>query len=276
MARDVHPAGPSFFDPIARFRQRLAAGETLFGVSLAFTDPQVSEALADSVDFLWYDLEHAAMSPEALRAHLLAARSRGTPSIVRVAGSGAWLLKPVLDAGANGVVVPQVRSAAEVRQVVADCRYPPQGQRGFGPLVPTLYGRHGDADYPERANRELFVAVMIENVEALAEVAEIVAVPGLDSVVIGPWDLSGSLGILGQVNHTRVVSAIEVIVAAARRAGVWVGAGMGADPDFARTMAGRGVQWLQVGGDSGYLIRAADQIAAAIRGHVSCPSGARP
>lgn len=266
MAPDAQPAAsPSFFDPIARFRQRLAAGETLIGVSIALTDPQVSEAMADSLDFLWYDQEHTAMSPEALRAHLLAARSRGVPAIVRVPGSGAWFLKPVLDAGAHGIVVPQVRSAAEVRQVVADCRYPPQGQRGFGPQVPTLYGRQGASDYPERANRQVFVAVMIETAEALAQIAEITAVPGLDSVVIGPWDMSGSLGVLGQVESPRVVSAMEAIVAAARRAGVWVGAGMGVDPDFARRMAGRGVQWLQVGGDCSYLVRGVDEIAAALR-----------
>ncbi|MEW6753846.1 MAG: aldolase/citrate lyase family protein [Candidatus Latescibacterota bacterium] len=259
------PPPTSFFEPVARFRERLAAGETLVGVSMALADPQASEALADSVDFLWYDQEHAALGPEVLRAHLLAARSRRTPGFVRVPGSGACFLKPVLDAGASGVVVPQVRSAAEVRQVVLDCRYPPQGQRGFGPLVPTLYGRQGGPDYVERANREVFVAVMIETAEALAEIAHITAVPGLDSVVIGPWDLSGSLGVLGQVESPPVVSAMAVIVAAAQRAGVWVGAGMGADPDYALTLAGRGVQWLQVGGDCGYLVRSAEQIVHAVR-----------
>jgi 2-keto-3-deoxy-L-rhamnonate aldolase RhmA len=253
------------FEPVARFRERLKQGEVLIGTGIVLADPQASEALSGSVDFLWFDLEHAAMGPEALRGHLLVARSRGIPGFVRVPGGGAAFLKPVLDAGAHGVIVPQVRSVAEVEQTVADCRYPPAGQRGFGPLIPTDYGRSGGPEYVERANRQLFVAVMIETAEALEEIGEIVAVSGLDSVVIGPWDLSGALGVLGEVEHPRVVAAMEEIVARAREKGVHVGAGMGVDPEHACTLARRGVQWLQVGGDCGHLVRGAEAVAAAVR-----------
>ena len=99
--------------------------------------------------------------------------------------SGTPFIKPVLDAGASGIVVPQVRSVEEVQQVVADCRYPPLGQRGFGPLIPTNYGRDGgDVEYAERANAGIYVSVMIETAEALDALDQIVAVPGLDGVVI--------------------------------------------------------------------------------------------
>lgn len=252
------------FAAIERFRQRLREGQVLIGAGVGLADAQASEALADSVDFLWIDLEHSAMGPEALRGHLLAARSRGTPAVVRVAGGGAAVLKPVLDAGAGGVIVPQVRSAGEVEQVVADCRYPPEGRRGFGPLIPTNYGRADTREYVERANRLLLVAVMIETEEAVAAIEAIAAVRGLDAVVLGPWDLSGSLGLLGQVDHPRVVAAMERVIAAARRAGLFVGSGMGADPAFACAQARRGVQWLQVGGDCAYLVRSADQLTRAI------------
>jgi 2-dehydro-3-deoxyglucarate aldolase/4-hydroxy-2-oxoheptanedioate aldolase len=250
---------------ITHFRQRLAAGETLLGASISFTDPRVSDALADSVDFLWIDLEHSFMSPEALSGHLLAARGRNKPGLVRVTGSSTPFIKPVLDMGADGIIVPQVRSAAEVRQIVSDCRYPPQGTRGFGPRVPSNYGREDSASYIDRANRELFVAVQIENAEALAALDDILAIPGLDSLVIGPWDLSGSLGMLGEVEHPTVVAAIETIIAQSRAAGLAVGAGMGTDATYAARMARRGVQWLQVGGDSGYLVHAIDGITAGIR-----------
>jgi len=253
------------FAPVERFRKRLEQGEVLIGTGIALADPQASEALSGSIDFLWIDLEHAAMSPEALRGHLLVARSRGIPGFVRVPGGGAALLKPVLDAGAHGVIVPQVRAAAEVEQIVADCRYPPLGRRGFGPLIPTDYGRSGGPQYVAQANRQLFVAVMIETAQALEEIGQIVAVSGLDSVVIGPWDLSGSLGALGEVEHPRVVAAMEDIVARAREAGVYVGAGLGVDPEYACVLAGRGVQWLQVGGDCGHLVRSAEAVATAIR-----------
>lgn len=155
------------FEAVVTFRKRLEKGQILIGSAIYLTDPQASEALADSVDFLWIDLEHGAMSEEALRGHLLAARGKNKPAFVRVAGSSTPFIKPVLDAGANGIVVPQVRGAEEVRQVVADCRYPPVGRRGFGPLVPSNYGRDAGAEYIARANAHIFVAVMIETTEAL-------------------------------------------------------------------------------------------------------------
>lgn len=129
---------------------------------------------------------------------------------------------------------------------------------GSGPRVPT-------PELVAAANRDVFVAVMIETAEALVAIDEIVRVPGLDSVVIGPWDLSGSLGMFGDVEHLRVVEAIGWVIAAARKAGIFVGSGMGVSADYALTMAARGCQWLQVGGDHEYLVWAADQLMAAIR-----------
>jgi len=252
-------------EAIVTFRQKLAAGHVCIGVGITFTDPLVTDALGNSADFFWIDLEHSAMSPEAVSGHLLSARARNVPAIVRVAGSDTILIKPVLDAGADGIVIPQVRSAEEVRQVVSDCRYPPLGRRGYGPRVPSNYGRDAGSDYVERTNQNLFVVVQIENAEAMEALDDILAVPGLDSIVIGPWDLSGALGVLGDVEHPKVVSAIETIIVKTRAAGLFVGSGMGPDPDYAYLMAKRGIQWLQVGGDFGYLINSMDQISRSVR-----------
>ena len=243
----------------------MRAGEVCIGASISLTDPHVTAALADSVDFIWIDLEHSLMSPEAMSGHLLAARSKNAPAVVRVTGSSTPFIKPVLDAGADGIIVPQIRSAAEVHRIVRDCRYPPLGQRGYGPRVPSNYGREEGAKFIERANREVFVAVQIETAEALAELDVILAVPGLDSLVLGPWDLSGALGMLGDVEHPTVVAAIETVIAKTRAAGLFVGSGMGTDAAYAAKMAKRGVQWLQVGGDCGYMIMAMDQITGSIR-----------
>ena len=254
------------FDALVSFRRRLAAGETLIGSGVTLADPLVSEALSDSVDYLWIDLEHMALSPESLRAHLLAARSKSTPALVRVAGGGSAAVKPVLDAGAHGIVVPQVRSVDEVRQLVSDCRYPPVGTRGMGAHIPTNYGRSGGPPYVERANANILACVMIETAEALEAIDGIVAVPGLDVLIIGPWDLSGALGVLGDVEHPRVVAAMEKVVAKARGAGLFVGSGMPVDPEFACAQARRGVQMLQIGGDCAYLVSCAEQISSTVRG----------
>ena len=254
--------------PIEAFRSALAQDKPRIGCSVGFSDPLVSDALSSAMDFLWIDLEHSPMSPEALSGHLPAARAGGIPAIVRVPGVGTPFIKPVLDAGADGVVVPQVRTVEEVRSVVADCRYPPVGSRGFGPRVPSRYGRIPAASVVETANRTLFVAVQIETREAYEALDEIVKVPGLDSVVIGPWDLSGAIGTLGEVESPVIIEAIKRIVAAARRSGLSVGAGMGVLPAYAAALRRLGVQWLQVGGDSGYLAWAADRIAAEVRAAV--------
>ena len=253
------------FEAVAKFRAKLDAGQVCLGAGITFDDPLVTDALGDSVDFFWIDTEHCLMNPRTLIGHLLAARARGVPGIVRVPGSSAAIIKPVLDSGAEAIIVPQVRSAEEVRRVVSECRYPPLGRRGYGPRVPSNYGRDGGSDYIARANRELFVSVQIENTEALGALDEIVSIAGLDSVALGPWDLAGSLGHSNEPQHPEVVAAIETIIRKTRAAGLYVGSGMGLDPDYARVMVGRGVQWLQVGGDCDFLVNQMDQIASQVR-----------
>ena len=247
-------------EAIVKFRQALDEGKLQIGAGITLTDPLVTEALADSIDFAWYDLEHARMSPEALSAHLLAARYKGLPALVRVTDGITSNIKPALDAGVEGIIAPQVRTLAEVQAVVNDCRYPPLGQRGFGPRVPSNYGREAGDIHAEKANQRIFVCVMIETIEALEILDQIVAVPSLDSVVIGPSDLSWAMGLKGNYNHPEVVKAMETIIAKARKAGKYVGCGMGLDLEFARKMAERGAQWLQVGGDFNYLYDSADRV----------------
>ena len=252
-------------DATIEFRKRLARGEVLLGPGVYLTDPLVSEALAESADFLWYDLEHQQMSINALRSHLMVARQTNTPGIVRVPGPGAAILKPVLDAGAHGIVVPQVRSAGEVRQIVRDCRYPPKGERGYWPLIGTNYGRVAVNDYLKGADERCFVAVMIETVEAVQAIDDIVAIDGLDSVVIGFMDLSGSMGILGQIHDPKVTTAAEKVIASARAAGKPVGSGQGVNIDAICDLAERGVQWMQVGADCIYLANFVDQFTSQVR-----------
>ena len=254
----------SIFEPIRNFRRQLDAGQCLVGAAVTFSDPLVTEALAPSVDFLWIDLEHTPLGPEALSGHLLAGRAAAAPCLVRVAAGTTACIKPVIDSGATAIIVPQIETAEEAGSVVRNCRYPPVGSRGYGPRVPSGFGRSGGADYLDEANRLLFVAVQIENAAALADIDRIVAIPGLDSVVVGPYDLSASLGLFGQLQHPDLLRAIKTIVARGRAAGKYIGAGMGPDPAYAALLAELGVQWLQVGGDDSYLVQTADKIRQSV------------
>src|SRR5204863_3783390 len=131
------------------------------------------------------------------------------------------------DIGAEGIILPQVRSAAEVRRAVAACRYPPLGRRGFGPRRMSSYGRQGGVESMRTADALLLVSVQIETQEALAEIGEIVTIPGLDGVVVGPYDLSCSMGKPSELTDPEIRAAIRRIVGEARAAGLYVGMGMG-------------------------------------------------
>ena len=250
---------------IDRFREKLVSRQLCLGTGITFNDPAIVEALAPSVDFLWIDMEHNPMGIEAVIGHLIAARAGGAPALVRVPGSETSFLKRILDAGAEGVIVPQVRSVGEVRAVVSACRYPPVGNRGWGPRRPSEYGRRPAEQVIREANQRLFVAVQIENVEAMRELEQIVAVPGLDSVAIGPYDLSASLGVLGRIEHPDVQAAIAEIIRRGHDAGLSVGIGDEAAAESSIRWAKMGVDWIQLGCDFAYLTNSAFNLFSAVR-----------
>jgi 2-dehydro-3-deoxyglucarate aldolase/4-hydroxy-2-oxoheptanedioate aldolase len=255
---------------IHKFRDKLKAGRLCLGPGVSFTDPAVTEALCESVDFVWLDLEHSPISLESLQAHLIAARAGGAPALVRVPSSEIAWVKRVLDIGAEGVILPQAHSVAEVEAFVAACRYPPVGRRGFGPRRSANYGRLSGTTYLDHANDHVYVAVQIETVETLQALDAILQIRGIDSLVIGPSDLAGALlGKPGQVTQPQVLEQIAAISAKARKAGVAVGIGMGPDADFAVRVAELGVQWIQCGGDCSFMLRAADAMYDSIRKRVA-------
>ena len=110
----------------------------------------MTEALCDSVDFVWIDLEHNPMSVESMMGHLIAARAGRSPALVRIPCGDVGWIKRVLDSGAEGIILPQASSAKQVRAFVSACRYPPMGTRGYGPRRPSNYGRDGGIDYMQR------------------------------------------------------------------------------------------------------------------------------
>src|SRR5207253_3124908 len=121
------------------FREKLRQGQVCLGTVISFTDPTVTEALCPVLDFVWIDMEHNALSLETVQAHIMATKGSDTTPLVRMPWNDPVLIKPVLDIGAAGVIVPLVRTAEDVRRAVAACLYPPEGIRGFGPRRPSNY-----------------------------------------------------------------------------------------------------------------------------------------
>lgn len=249
------------------FRERLAGGKIVLGTCITFTDATVTEALSNMLDFVWIDTEHNPLSLEHVQGHIMATKGTQTTPLVRIAANDPALIKPVLDIGAAGVIVPLVKTADDVRLAVAACRYPPEGIRGFSPRRPSGYGARGGPEFCKAANQTIITIVQIEQVEAFHNLDEILAVPGLTSIVVGPNDLAASMGYTGQPRHPEVIRAIDTVIAKARAAKVPMGIAVGDDPEVLIEWADKGVHWLAMGADFTLLVRVASQLAQRVREH---------
>lgn len=179
----------------ATLRERIRTGEHLRGILLRVPSPMlVDMAGTNDFAFVLLDTEHGIADQKELSEHITAARAAHISTLVRV-GEGEWpLVQRVLDAGAEGVVIPHVRDAAGATRAVRSAHYPPGGDRGFATY--TAAGRWGKATAAEHvaAAERTLVVVMIEDVEGVQNATAIAATPGVDAVFVGPADLAASLG----------------------------------------------------------------------------------
>ncbi|MDK2897723.1 MAG: 2-dehydro-3-deoxyglucarate aldolase [Candidatus Atribacteria bacterium] len=248
-----------------KLREKLAAKTPCVGSWVSFTDPTITEILGEAgYDFLVIDGEHASLGIEAIQLHLIAASAQNVVPIVRVLGNEPTYIKQVLDVGAPAVMIPWVRTVDDARQAISFCFYPPEGMRGFGPRRAARYGRRGK-DYIERANQELMVIIQIEHYQAVENLDQIIKIPGIGALFIGPWDLSGSLGLLGEVNHPRVKEAIDVVISQAHSAEVPVGIAASPLPEEAAKWFSQGVQFVTMGNDYEILAQSCDKSVAKFR-----------
>jgi 2-dehydro-3-deoxyglucarate aldolase/4-hydroxy-2-oxoheptanedioate aldolase len=235
------------------------------GAAVTFGDATVTEALCNYLDFIWVDMEHVPYSLETVQAHIMATKGSDTVPIVRVAYNDPNIIKPVLDIGAAGVIAPMVCTAEEAARLVAACLYPPQGIRGFGPRRPANYGLSMTPDFCQKANTSIFPIAQIEHKVGVRNIDAILATPGLAAVMIGPFDLSGSMGYPAQPNHPKVLEAIEHVIARARNAGVVVGMGVTDDPDSLRKWIEKDVTMLFIPPDYMLMLKAAREYVEVIR-----------
>jgi 2-keto-3-deoxy-L-rhamnonate aldolase RhmA len=203
-------------------KTKLQEGRVVVGVISPLGHPALVEVAARAgYDYWLLDGEHGALPVADCEAAFLAAKARGIAPLVRVPRNDRSLIGQYLDFGAVGVVVPHVSTAEDARRAVSGALYPPAGQRGAGPCRANDYGLGiGMAEYTAAANRDVMVLVQAEDPDAVCNIAEICAVPGVDGIVIGPRDLSISMGYAGQIDHPEVQAAIDKIIRVAGAAGL--------------------------------------------------------
>jgi 2-keto-3-deoxy-L-rhamnonate aldolase RhmA len=189
----------------------------------SFVDAEAGMLLKHTgADFVLIDNEHTSMNLESLGMLCTVFRLAGVPPIVRIPDFGYSEIARRLDVGAMGLMVPRVRTRAEVEEVVACAKYPPEGQRGSATRgIFTDYGTTGSmAGDLKWINDDIFIAIQIETAEAMANLDDILSVPGVDATIMGPQDLSIALGVPGEHRHPKVLAAIDEMIAACNRHGV--------------------------------------------------------
>ncbi len=207
-------------------KEKLKSGDIVYGTSLGgCLEAELPVVLAAAgLEFFFIDTEHSTTSYAQIQALCRTGKGAGLVPLVRVTRNESWMISRALDVGAMGIIVPHIDSAAEAGAAINALKFPPLGKRGFGlgTIVTDLKGLSAQEEV-NSANRETMGIMMIESPEGLQAVEEIAAVPGVDALFIGPYDLSLSLGILEQFDNPVYWNALEKIIHAGAKAGVAVG-----------------------------------------------------
>jgi 2-keto-3-deoxy-L-rhamnonate aldolase RhmA len=250
-------------------KRRLKEGKIAIGMGLRLARSVDIATIGKTCgyDWLFIDMEHNSMDVDTAAQIAMAALPVGISPIVRVPGKEHHHASRLLDAGAQGIVVPHVDSVEEAERAVAYCKYPPQGHRSaMGALPQFAYESVPVGEATKAANEETLVVVMLETPDAIAQVDDIAAVKGLDVVLIGTNDLCAEMGIPGQFGDPRVEDAYRKVVAACNRNGIHPGMGGVYDPKLMAKYIGYGMRFILSGGDVSFLMAGARQRADFLHG----------
>lgn len=252
-----------------RVRSMWRGGEAVVNGWLKISDPFSAEVMAHAGwDSLTIDMQHGPIDYQAALPMLQAVSTTETTPLVRVPWNEPGIVMKMLDLGCYGVICPMVNTRADAEAFVGACRYPsreyPGGYRSYGPDRALLYA---GPDYARRANETVIAMAMIETGEALENLDEILSVPGLDAVYVGPADLSQSLGYEPHmdVSEPHLVAAVDGILAATRRHGVAAGIATGT-PEYAARMVEKGFRLVTVLSDARLMSLKAAEVIAATKG----------
>ncbi len=214
------------------FKKKLRKNQLTIGSWIQLNSPNAADIMARSAfDWLTVDMEHSVTSLDTMQHFFQIIEGHGIVPLVRIGENDPNLIKRVMDAGAYGIIVPMVNTAADAKKAVDAVKYPPAGSRGVGIARAHGYGRDFDA-YVAAANDESIVIAQIEHIDAVRNIKKIIAVDGLDGCFIGPYDLSGSLGMPGKLAHPKVKKAVADVEKACREKGMPLGIHV-VDPDLA-------------------------------------------
>ena len=253
-------------------KRKMLAGEMALGFQVyhlrSIATPLL--AAASGHDFLFIDMEHGAFSMQEATQICIAALPTGIAPLVRVCTGAIDEGTRLLDNGAMGIVVPHVDTAAQAKQIADAFHYPPAGTRSWGG-PPALYGYQVSnvAQAQREINDEIMTVVMIESPEGVRNADAIAAVPGIDVLLFGSFDLTTELGVPGQMNHPKLIESYRVVGEACRKHGKIMGMGGINDNDDAARFISMGCRFVLTGSDHSYVIAGASEKAKFMRAQVN-------
>lgn len=193
-------------------KNKLKLNQLTVGTWLTIGHPNVAEILASTdVDWIAIDIEHTTISLDTLQTLILIIQSKGVKALVRISSSNEVIVKRVLDAGADGLIVPMIKNNEEAKRLVSYAKYPPTGKRGVGLYRAQDYGE-SFIQYKQWQESDLVIIAQIEHIEAAENLESIMEVDGIDGGIIGPYDLSASMGRPGEFESTEVIDVINDVV----------------------------------------------------------------
>jgi len=250
-----------------QWKERVANGETVIGGHIFLPNPAIAEAMVSyGYEYLWIDGEHGHFDKESILNHLTAINSAGGGAFVRVVAGEPFFIKPVLEMGPDGIVFPMICSAEEAKCAIDACIYPPAGNRGFGPRRASKYGKMDNKEYLESIDKSLVKIVQIEHVDAVKKIESILDVKGIDAIVFGPFDLSASLNLCGQLKHREVKTCYETVISACKKRKIPVGVSTGAgDDEYLNYWLDQKVNFIFYGDDIGFIKKGVEETLRKIK-----------
>lgn len=242
------------------FKTKLIGSDLLRGTIITLPSTEIIEIFSQAgFDWLFLDLEHSTLSIKDAQT-LVQVAGAENPCLIRVPSNDETWIKKALDIGAAGIIIPQIQTVGDVKRAVQFCKYPPEGSRSVGIARAQGYGDKFQ-DYIVSANDEMAVIIQIEHIKAVEAIEEIIEVPGIDCLFVGPYDLSASMGKTGLVNDTDVQKAISKVTKAAKTANIPLGI-FGATAAAVDPYIQNGYTLIAIGIDSMLIGKAAKETVA--------------
>ena len=241
-----------------RLRMKLESGKTALETHVSLNNPVITELFGEcGFDYIWIDTEHSTITLEQLQLHLIAARAAGVSGIARIPWNDPVRLKPVLEMGPDGVVIPMVNSYEEALCAVRAFLYPPRGTRGYGPQRACRYGLTPTETYLAQYDQTVRI-LQVEHIDAVRDLDRILTIPEIDVLLFGPCDLASSMGKIGLWDDPDVQRTIDGAAKKIKDAGKKLGVSFGpCGADALNRWRDRGVDMISIAADTNFLVQGA-------------------